>query len=225
MNTSVQRMLSIGVVTLFVATACGGGGGDEPLDRDEASSSLADFVDDIGWIDDPVSRRASIPPPSGADLAATLPSIGTFELSEEAGNADVNVEIFASTEKSGDGTDGWINEVAEAFNSAPRTLSDGSTVGVDIRRIPSGTGYQFIASGAAVPDAFSPSNELWIEMAAEFQTMTEIDPSLVANTAGIVMKSETADAVRAAAGEATPETLVDAVIAGDLVMGYTDPFA
>ncbi len=39
------------------------------------------------------------------------------------------------------------------------------------------------------------------------------------------MKDETADELRAKYGELTPEVLVDAVIAGDLVMGYTDPFA
>jgi Ca-activated chloride channel family protein len=225
MRSTFKRTLSIGVAALVIVTSCGGGDGDEPLTRDEATSSLNELVDDIGWIDDPISRRAAIPPPSGADLAATLPDIETFDLSVEARNADVTVEIFASTEKSGEGTDGWISEAAEAFNGSGAMLADGSTAGVDIRRIASGTAYQFIASGTAVPDAFSPSNELWIEMAAEFVPMTEIDPSLVSNVAGIVMKTETADEVRTNYGEATPETLVDAVIAGDLVMGYTDPFA
>ena len=226
MRSNVKRTFVAGVAAMVVAASCGVGGDDSaPLDRDEAASRLSELAEDIDWVDDVVSRRAAIPPPSGADLAATLPSIDTFDLSERAGGADVTVEIFASTEKSGDDTDGWINEAAEAFNRQGITLSDGSTAGVDIRRIASGTGYQFIASNSYVPDAFSPSNELWVEMAAEFQPMTEIDPSLVANTAGIVMKTETADEVRDAFGEATPATLVDAVIAGDLVMGYTDPFA
>ena len=154
MTSNLKRALSIGVVSLAVVTACGGGGGDEPLDRDAANSSLDDLVDDIGWIDDPVSRRASIPPPSGADLAATLPGINTFDLSEQAPSAaDATVEIFASTEKSGEGTDGWINDVADAFNEAGVQLSNGTTAGVDIRQIASGTGYQFIASGKYVPDA------------------------------------------------------------------------
>ncbi len=225
MKHNVKHTLGAAVVAVLVAASCGAGDDGAPLERDEAAERLNEFVDDIDWIDDTVSRRAAIPPPSGADLAATLPSIDTFELSEVARGADVTVEIFASTEKSGDDTDGWINEAAAAFNNASITLEDGSTAGVDIRRIASGTGYQFIASGTYVPDAFSPSNQLWVEMAAEFQPMTEIDQSLVANTAGIVMKTETAEEVRAAYGEATPETLVDAVIAGDLVMGYTDPFA
>ena len=39
------------------------------------------------------------------------------------------------------------------------------------------------------------------------------------------MKDATAEELEATYGELTPEVLVDAVIAGDLVMGYTDPFA
>ncbi len=227
MRSTLIRRAAFVVAALTVAASCGGDGdgdGTEPLERDEAVESLNGLVDDIGWVDDPVSRRAAIPPPSGADLAATLPDIETFELSVAA-RGGTAVEIFASTEKSGDDTDGWINEAAEAFNAEGITLSDGNQASVNIREIASGTGYQFIASGSYLPAAFSPSNQLWVEMAAEFQPMTEIDSSLVANTAGIVMKTETADEVRAAYGEPTPETLVDAVIAGDLVMGYTDPFA
>ncbi|MFK8025329.1 MAG: VWA domain-containing protein [Ilumatobacter sp.] len=226
MRSTSTRRAALAVAALTVAASCGfGSDSTEPLDRDEAVESLNDLVDDIGWIDDEVSRRAAIPPPSGADLAATLPAIDTFELSVDARGAGTIVEIFASTEKSGDGTDGWINQAAEAFNDAGVTLSDGTQAAIVIREIASGTGYQFIASGTYLPDAFSPSNQLWVEMASEFQPMTEIDSSLVSNTAGIVMKTETADEVRSAYGEATPETLVDAVIAGDLVMGYTDPFA
>jgi Ca-activated chloride channel family protein len=48
---------------------------------------------------------------------------------------------------------------------------------------------------------------------------------MVDNVAGIVMKDETAEELRATYGELSAENLVDAVIAGDLVMGYTDPFA
>lgn len=226
MRSTLIRRTALVVAALTVAASCGGDsdGGTEPLERDEAVESLNDLVDGIGWVDNPVTRRAAIPPPSGADLAATLPDIDTFELSVEA-RSGTAVEIFASTEKSGDDTDGWINEAAEAFNAEGITLSDGQQASVNIRRIASGTGYQFIASGSYLPHAFSPSNQLWVEMAAEFQPMTEIDPSLVENTAGIVMKTETADEVRSVYGEPTPETLVDAVIAGDLVMGYTDPFA
>ena len=212
----------------LVAAACGdiGGESSEPLDPAEASQRLDELADEIGWVDNQITRSASIPPPTGADLSDTLPDLDEFEIKVAAPpSAEEVVEIWASTEKSGDGTDGWMTEVVTEFNNAGVTLADGTPVGVDLRRIASGTGYQYIARGQELPDAFSPSNQLWIEMAGEFQTMTEVRPVTVENVAGIVMKDETADELRSAYGDLTPENLVDAVIAGDLVMGYTDPFA
>ena len=218
------KIAAASVPFALVAAACGGIGNDEPLDAAAAVERLGELNDDIGWVDNLVTRSASIPPPSGANLADTLPPIDEFEIVVDSRSPSA-VEIWASTEKSGEGPDAWMTEVAEAFNDEGIALSDGSAAGVDLRRIASGTGFQFIARGQELPDAFSPSNELWVEMASEFQTMTEVSPSMVSNVGGIVMKNETADALRADYGELTPENLVDAVIAGELVMGYTDPFA
>ncbi len=223
-RSTAIKLAAASISLAFVAAACGVGGDGEPLEPAEAVERLDELADDIDWVDNPITRSASIPPPSDADLSATLPPIDEFEIVVDSPSPGA-VEIWASTEKSGDGTDAWMTEVADAFNREGLTLSDGSEAGVDLRRIASGTGYQYIARGEELPDAFSPSNELWIEMAGEFQTMTEVSPSMVSNVAGIVMKNETADELRSNYGELTPENLVDAVIAGDLVMGYTDPFA
>ena len=222
-RVSITAALALAVVT----ASCGAleESSDEPLEPAEASEQLDELVDDIGWFDDPVTRSASIPPPTGANLADTLPPIDEFPIVVEAGGVDEVVEIWASTEKSGEGTDGWMTEAADAFNDAGLTLADGSTAGVDLRRIASGTGYQFIARGQELPQGFSPSNELWIEMAGEFETITPISDQTVPNVAGIVMKDATAEQLITDYGELTAANLVDAVIAGDLVMGYTDPFA
>ena len=48
MRSTFKRTLSIGVAALVVVTSCGGGDGDEPLEPDEAISTLNDLVDDIG---------------------------------------------------------------------------------------------------------------------------------------------------------------------------------
>jgi Ca-activated chloride channel family protein len=224
-----MRVTAVVVGLALVAAACGGLPGEEstePLEPAEARAQLDELADQIGWIDMPVSRTASIPPPTGGDLADTLPPLDEFPLRVDSPDGGA-VEIWSSTEKSGEAgtTDGWMTEVAEAFNAAGITRADGSPAQVDLRSIASGTGFQFIARGEELPAAFTPSNELWVEMASEFQTVEQVRPVTVENVAGIVMKDETAAELRATYGELTPENLVDAVIAGDLVMGYTDPFA
>ncbi len=217
------RLVALVAVFALIAAACGE---SEPLSVEEAEIELQELVDDIGWIDDPVTRRANLAPAGPADLSQTLPDIDEFPLEVRApGGADVVVEIYASTEKSGDGTDGWINEVAEDFNDERVTLSDGRVGAVEIREIASGTAYQYIAAGRSVPDAISPSNQLWIQMSEVHEPMTLVSEQLVPNVAGIVMKDETADELRAKYPTLDAATLIEAVVAGDVVMGYTNPFA
>ena len=221
------RIAIVAASLTLVATACGVNESSEPLDQASAMEKLDELANEIGWINDAVTRSASIPPPTGANLADTLPPIDEFPIRVEAPAGFEAVEVWSSTEKSGElgTTDSWMTEVAGAFNDAGITLADGTPVGVDLRSIASGTGFQFIARGEDLPDAFTPSSLLWVEMAGEFQSMTEIRSQTVPNVAGIVMKNETADELRATYGDLTAANLVDAVIAGDLVMGYTDPFA
>jgi Ca-activated chloride channel family protein len=215
-------------MALTVAAAAAAAGcavGDpEPLTADEARDRLTDRLADVEWVDDVQTRAATVSLES-ADLADTLPPIDQFPLVVQPSGADVVAEVFTSTEKSGTGTDGWMVEAAEEFNDSGATLSDGRRAGIAVRSIASGTGYSFIAAGQDLPDGFSPANQLWVEMAAVDVPMTEVSPSLVSNVAGLVLRTETADQIREEYGEVTAATVLEATIAGDIVTGYTDPFA
>ena len=168
-STRVRVAIAATALTLVTA-ACGvGESSSEPLDQATAVDQLGELADEIGWVDNTIDRTASIPPPTGANLADTLPPITEFPIRVQApASADTVVEIWSSTEKSGElgTTDGWMTEVAEKFNDAGITLADGSVAGVDLRGVASGTAYQFIAHGQELPDGFTPSSQLWIEMAA-----------------------------------------------------------
>ena len=97
-----------------------------------------------------------------------------------------------------------MTEVAEDFNDADLTLADGTAVGVDLRSIASGTGYQFIARGQDLPPglhAVEPAVDR--DGRRSSQPMTEVRPQTVPNVAGIVMKDDTADELRATYGELT----------------------
>jgi Ca-activated chloride channel family protein len=215
------------LMLVFIVSACSLDGGEtEPLDQARAEQRVAELADDIGWQDAPVTRKANVTPPE-KDLSDTLPEITQFGLTVDPGEGpgQAVAEIFASTEKSGTATDGWMVEAAEAFNRSRVSIADGREARVAIRRIPSGTGYQYIAAGDHIPAGFSPSNQLWIQMADTHSPTTVVTDQTVPNVAGIVMKDETAEQLRADYGELDTKALIEAVIAGELVMGYTDPFA
>ncbi len=199
-----------------------------PLSYENAVTRLTKLVKKVDWSENLVQRRAQIQLTAGQDMAQMLPDISRFPLMNQpqTGGSDIVVEIFASTEKSGSGTDGWMVEVAEAFNAQDVRLKSGQRAKVVIRKIASGTAYEFIASRKYLPDAFSPSSELWVQMAAAHSvTMTPIRTKLAGNVAGVVMKKAVADQMRAKYGTLDVKNLIDAVVQGNLAMGYTDPFA
>jgi len=193
----------------------------------EAERAIEEFRKNITVNDVPVGQvelTASGPPP----VEATLPDISTFPLVVDPSDKEGSVvaEIFASTEKSGSGTDGWMIEIAKQFNESGHKSASGKPARIAVRKIASGTAYEFIATKKYVPHGFSPSNELWAEMAkAHGSGMTKITARLAGNVAGLVMKTQIADKLKGNKPEIAVSDLVDAAIQGKVVVGYTNPFA
>ena len=158
------------------------------------------------------------------NLAAELPDINKYPLSV-TGRGTVNIEIFSSTEKSSSGTDGWLNGVAEKFNSS-RYEIDGQWATVSVRPIASGAAIDYMISGKYLPEAYSPSNELWGEMiAAENVKIEKIEDRLAGNTAGILVSKKTYDTLKQEYGEVNISSVVDATVKSKITMGYTNPYA
>ncbi|RKP58145.1 VWA domain-containing protein [Cohnella endophytica] len=170
---------------------------------------------------EPVKGQIDLDPVAVGD---SLPDISKFPISV-ANTTDSFVEIFSSTEKSGTGNDGWLNEVATDFNKANITLN-GQAVSVKIRNIASGTATDYIRSGKYVPDAFTPSNELWGEMVkAQGTPIQLVSKRLVGNVAGVVATKKKYDELVQKYGSLNVKTITDAIADNELSMGYTDPFA
>lgn len=159
-----------------------------------------------------------------SDLAEELPDIKKFPITVK-NNTDTFVEIFSSTEKSGEGNESWLNDVAKAFNKSGATIN-GKPVSVKIRSIASGTAADYIKSGKYVPDGFSPSNEFWGEMIKEEGVATDmIAPRLVGNVPGVVIAKKKNEELVEKYGAINIKTITEAMSNNEFAMGYTDPFA
>lgn len=169
----------------------------------------------------PIKGQIDLDPVAVGD---SLPEISKFPISV-ANTTDSFIEIFSSTEKSGTGTDGWLNEVATDFNQSNLEVN-GKPVSVKIRNIASGIATDYIRSGKYVPDAFTPSNELWGEMVkAQGINIQLISKRLVGNVAGIVASKTKYNELIDKYGSLNVKTVTDAIADNELAMGYTDPFA
>ena len=115
--------------------------------------------------------------------------------------------------------------MAQDFNGRKVKLSDGRTASVSVRSIPSGASSDYIANNVYLPQAYTPSNTLFGELAKEqgAKLTLELD-SLVENTAGIALNKQVKNQLDEKYGSTTFETVIDSVVSGDLQMGYTYPY-
>ncbi|OKP94133.1 VWA domain-containing protein [Paenibacillus sp. P32E] len=198
------------------------GKSDKEISAEDAGKKLNKLYSNVNvTVADTVKGQIDLNP---ADIGESLPDISKFPISVE-NTTDSFVEIFSSTEKSGTGNDGWLNEVATAFNDA-KIMIGGKQASVKIRNIASGTATDYIRSGKYIPDAFTPSNELWGEMVKANGTPTVlISKRITGNVAGVVTNKKKYDELVGKYGSLNVKTITDAIAANELSMGYTDPFA
>lgn len=156
-------------------------------------------------------------------LAEELPDIDKYPMTLQ-GNGEINIEIFAAPEKAGEGTDGWMLEAAGNFNNEGYEI-DGRSVSVSIRSMSSGTGADYIASGKYLPQAFTPSSELWGELIkAQGQNVELVEKKLTGNVAGILVSQKLKKEIESKYGKLDFQSVVEATANGEMAMGYTNPF-
>lgn len=159
------------------------------------------------------------------NAASNLPNIDTKYPLTVLGYGDVDIEIFSTSEKAGKGNNGWLNEIAEEFNRSGAKLSDGRSISVSVRSIPSGASSDYICNNVYIPQAYTPSNELFGELAMQNGAeLNVVVPSLVSNTAGIALSKNAQSTIEGSYGEVNFENVVSAVVDGKIQMGYTYPY-
>lgn len=218
----VILVLVFGIVYLGVNLTSNLGKTKTQVASEDAGKRLSKLYSKISVkTETPVKGQIDLDP---ADVAESLPDISKFPITVESTTAQY-VEIFSSTEKSGTGVDGWLTEVATEFNKA-NIIVNGQPVSVKIRNIASGTAADYIKSGKYVPDAFTPSNELWGEMVKASGVKTElVAKRLVGNVPGIVIANAKYDELVEKYGSVNVKTVTEAIANNEFSMGYTDPFA
>ncbi len=160
-----------------------------------------------------------------SNLYQELPDIETKEVVVEPTTKNY-IEIYSSPEKVGTAQDAWLAELAKEFNSAGGITVGGVQYTVKLRNVSSGQAVDYIASKKAVPDAFTPSNSLWVDMAkADGVNVTPVSESLVNNTAGICISNDKYSEINKKYGEVNLKSIVEATSAGELSLGYTNPFS
>lgn len=161
------------------------------------------------------------------NLLSMLPNLTDYPLHtrvQDSKNIEV-VEIFTSSEKAGSKRDGVYVDMANQFNALSKVTTSGKKAVIVVRKIASGLGAQFMLSGTYIPDAYSPSNALWVKMlnASGIKTKTILEVT-APNTAGVVVKKSMASLISNDNGDLDVSKLLTSVSSGDFAMGYTNPY-
>lgn len=195
---------------------------NEAVTTENVNEKMAALLEKINVIETE-PRKATI---TGSDVLSEedeLPNIENYPLSV-TNTTTHYIEIFSSPEKAGEGTDGWLNEVAQKFNAEQFTVN-GETVSVAVRSVSSGLAVDYITSGKYVPDAFTPSNEYWgAFVQAKGVQITEVEKRLVGNTAGILISNNKYDELIQKYGSVNMKVITEATSNNEIAMGYTNPF-
>lgn len=191
------------------------------LSEKDANATLASWLTkiNVGYNDPPIDLDTS------TRFVEEMPNIDSAFPFSVDGSGQVDLEIWVSTERSGSGNDGWVNRVTENFNKSNLKLADGRGVSVSIRSIDAGAQLDYLTLTDIRPDAWSPANGLWNEMALSRGIQSELAlERSVGNTAGILMKKSAYDSYMTKHQSLELSELIDAAIAEELVLGFTNPY-
>ncbi len=198
------------------------GKSDKAVSQEAAEEKLEKLCDKISpTLAQPV--KSAVEYMNTEDDGSELPEITDSSLSVKA-ETRLYAEIDSSPEKAGSGPDGWLVDMANKFNSSGMEL-DGREVSIQLRNLSSGLVVDYIRTGKYIPDGFTPSNSMWIQMLEAYGINTEmVDESMVGNTAVIVMENKKQKEFVEAYGGIDIASVVEATEKGDFIIGYTNPF-
>lgn len=224
MKTTMKKVVAVlSLVAIMLSLfGCSTQTKEENLTYDQAVEKMNAYLSNGNITSTTVSHEVD-PSWVGSDESTVeMPSIDKYPLSV-TGNGQINVEVFSSTEKSNTDATGWLDIQAKAFNDQNYQIN-GQTVSISVRPIASGLAYDYIRTQTYVPDAYTPANELWPLMIESSGIQSqEITEKLTGNVAGIMMEKSTYDSYIQKYGSVTIDNAVKAVMAGDIVLGHTDP--
>ena len=190
---------------------------------EDATTSLTRMVETI----EPATAtpvKSSVEYTEDEDTTADeLPELENNKVTAQA-TTDLYAEIWCSPEKAGNGSDGWMRELADQFNASGYEVG-GQRVSVQIRNVSSGLGNDYITTGKATPDGYTPSNRLWIDMlGAKGIECNFVRERTVGNVAGFLLDKAHYDELVEKYGQCDLKAVTESTGAGELTMGYTNPF-
>lgn len=218
-----MKRIAVTIMVLVLAvglTGCLGGDGGK-LTPDQAAEQLDALAKKVSY--KTIDHQPDPNYISDDDVISALPTLEKYPLAV-TGRGAIDVEIFSSTEKSNVKKPGWLDKMAAEFNKSDMKIA-GKSVSVSVRPVASGAALDYITSRVHIPDAYTPSNELWgLMVEGAGVPIDKVAGKLTGNVAGIAIKPEVYKSLSTTYGKNLSfADILDAVEKKQAVLGYTNP--
>ena len=198
------------------------GKSDREISAEQATSSIDQMAKKVNPKEGK-PKKSSLEYTEAEVTAAELPALDDSSIATKA-TTQVYAEIYAPSNIAGSGSDAWMADMATQFNASGAKVN-GQNVSIQVRNLPTGMAFDYIATGKEKPAAYCPSNALWVSMLQAKGVPTEIvRDSMVSDVAGILLDGEHKKQLEEKYGNVDMKSITEAVSSGELSFGYTNPF-
>lgn len=153
-----------------------------------------------------------------------LESIPLYGENFSRGDDFIYIEIATSTEKGIAEYQDLMLVAVKKFNLKKETIK-GKTIKVGLRSIASGTAYEMIAAGLYKPNAYTPSNALWVELLRYKGVSSHYLGSIVNNPPGLLMKKKRYEELKKTYSKVDFDLIIELAMQGKLYPGYPNPYS
>ena len=217
----IIALIVFGVIYLVISLTENAGKSKQTIDMEKYSKQLDSLYKSINVKNHNIQKSNAI---TSEDKTAVLPDISEYQFVVNP-TTDTFITIYCSTEKANSDENSWLKQVAEEFNKSNFKVND-IPISVGIRAIPSNLAADFITTEKYTPDAYIPSGDIYgAILDGKEKKYNVASDGIVRNVSGIVMSKKVKDNIKTKYNSDDATTIINSVINGDCIIGYTNPLS
>ena len=214
-------LIVFGTIYLVVSLTQNVGKTSTTINMEKSIKNLNTLYKGINVKTSTVSRSNSI---TSNEEATILPDISEYPFVVNP-TTDAFITVYSSTEKANEKENAWLCQIADKFNKANIKINE-VPISVGVRAIPSQLASEFITTEKYTPDLYMPSSSIYGKILDSYEKKyVEVSKSVVGNVSGIVITKKAKDSINSKYSNTNIDTVINSVINGECIIGYTNPLS
>lgn len=217
----ILALIVFGIIYLVISLTENVGKSKTTIDMEKYSKQLDSLYKGVNVKNYNIQKSSAI---TADDKSVVLPDISEYPFVVNP-TTDNFITIYSSNEKANENENSWLRVIAEQFNKSNMKIND-IPISVGIRSIPSALAADFISTEKYVPDAYIPTSEIYGTILDGREKKYNVaSDGIVRNVSGIIITKKAKDAIQAKYNNSDSDTVINSVINGDCIIGYTNPLS